>query len=172
MKRQRLLMAMVAGILVLSFTVGLRADTKIVISPPVPRVVATPRIGLGIWIGTPGQPLCHRPAPRPVVTARPWRRRFIHLGHPRVETVVVRPPAVKVVHPPVAGDVVVHHAPAVTVATPAPVEAGSITVWVTNSNGSRTSVRLTRQGPWYTGPRGEYYTEMPTNEQLRVAYGF
>jgi hypothetical protein len=43
---------------------------------------------------------------------------------------------------------------------------------VTNSNGSRTSVVLTRNGSWYVGPRGEYYSEIPTNEQLRVVYGF
>jgi hypothetical protein len=52
------------------------------------------------------------------------------------------------------------------------VEDGTVTVWITNSNGSTTSVRLTRQGPWYIGPRGEYYAQMPTNEQLRVVYGF
>jgi hypothetical protein len=47
-----------------------------------------------------------------------------------------------------------------------------VTVWVTNSNGSRVSVKLTRDGTWYQGPRGEWYTSMPSNEQLRVAYGF
>jgi len=60
----------------------------------------------------------------------------------------------------------------VTPVPPVVVQETAITVWVTNSNGSRTSVQLTRNGPWYVGPRGEYYTEMPTNEQLRVAYGF
>jgi hypothetical protein len=56
---------------------------------------------------------------------------------------------------------------------PAPgVEVASITVWITNSNGSRTSVKLTKQGAWYVGPRGEYYTSIPTNEQLRSIYGF
>jgi hypothetical protein len=73
------------------------------------------------------------------------------------------PPVVEVVHPPVYRQVVV---------TPPPVQESSITVWITNSNGSRSSVKLTREGPWYVGPRGEYYTEMPTNEQLRVVYGF
>jgi hypothetical protein len=53
-----------------------------------------------------------------------------------------------------------------------PVEEGTIIVWVTNTNGSKTSVKLTRDGSWFVGPRGEYYTEMPTNEQLRVVYGF
>lgn len=45
------------------------------------------------------------------------------------------------------------------------------TVWITNSNGSKQAVRLTKQGPGYIGPRGEYYSEMPTEEQLKVLYG-
>jgi len=60
----------------------------------------------------------------------------------------------------------------VVVVPPPVVESYAVTVWITNSNGSRTSVQLTRQGPWYIGPRGEYYGDMPTNEQLRIAYGF
>jgi len=61
----------------------------------------------------------------------------------------------------------------VIVQSPAPViEDGVVDVWITNSNGSRTSVRLTRQGTWCVGPRGECYPTMPTNEQLRVIYGF
>lgn len=55
---------------------------------------------------------------------------------------------------------------------PSRVEVASITVWITNSNGSRTSVKLTREGPYYIGPRGELYTSLPTNEQLRIVYGF
>jgi len=69
-------------------------------------------------------------------------------------------------------EVVVTPAPPVVVTAPVVVDQGSITVWVTNSNGSRTSVVLTRNGSWYVGPRGEYYSEIPTNEQLRVVYGF
>lgn len=53
-----------------------------------------------------------------------------------------------------------------------PVQDAAITLWITNSNGSQTSVRLAREDGWYVGPRGEYYSKMPTNEQLRVAYGF
>jgi uncharacterized protein YcfJ len=47
------------------------------------------------------------------------------------------------------------------------------TVWVTNSNGSRTPVtlRATQGGAWI-GPRGEYYDRMPEAEQLQRAYGF
>jgi hypothetical protein len=64
-----------------------------------------------------------------------------------VEPVIVRPPLI----------------------APEPI---TITVWITNSNGSMTSIQLTREGSWYRGPRGEYYTSIPTNEQLRIAYGF
>jgi hypothetical protein len=50
--------------------------------------------------------------------------------------------------------------------------ASELIVWVTNSNGSQIAVRLTRRGPGYVGPRCEYYPAMPTNEQLRMVYGF
>ena len=66
----------------------------------------------------------------------------------------------------------VHPTPPVVVHHPAPVPETVVTIWITNSNGSRTSVRLTREGSWYVGPRGEYYDTLPTNEQLRVIYGF
>jgi hypothetical protein len=45
------------------------------------------------------------------------------------------------------------------------------TIWITNSNGSQTPVRLTRDGPGYIGPRGERYPSMPTEEQLKQVYG-
>ncbi len=51
-------------------------------------------------------------------------------------------------------------------------EQNTQTVWVTNSNGSKISVRLTKQGPGYIGPRGEYYENLPTPEELRPVYGF
>ena len=47
----------------------------------------------------------------------------------------------------------------------------SVTVWVNNSNGSRSPVVLTQEGPWYIGPRGERYFGVPTEEQLRILYG-
>ncbi len=46
-----------------------------------------------------------------------------------------------------------------------------ITVWITNSNGSQTPVKLTKDGPGYIGPRGERYASMPTEEQLKQVYG-
>jgi hypothetical protein len=51
-------------------------------------------------------------------------------------------------------------------------EGDVVTVNVTNSNGSVTPVRLTRQGSGYVGPKGEYYSSLPTPEQLRQVYGF
>jgi hypothetical protein len=67
--------------------------------------------------------------------------------------------------------VVVEPRPTVT-APVAVAEPATVTVWITNSNGSRTAVKLTKSGPGYLGPRGEWYPDMPTNEQLRVVYGF
>lgn len=47
------------------------------------------------------------------------------------------------------------------------------TVWVTNSNRSRTPVTLTQgTGGTWIGPRGEAYTSMPTQDQLHPLYGF
>jgi len=46
------------------------------------------------------------------------------------------------------------------------------TVWITNTNGSQTSVRLRKDGPGYIGPRGERYPSLPTQDQLRPLYGF
>ena len=46
------------------------------------------------------------------------------------------------------------------------------TVWIQNSNGSRTPVQLRMtEGGQYIGPRGEYYDTMPTEDQLRKIYG-
>jgi hypothetical protein len=161
MKPQRLLPALVAGICVLSLVPGSRVDAAVV-SGPSAGVVISSR-GLDVWIGgpvitPPHPPVVHRPA----VVMRPWRERFIRIG-PRCEERVL-------VHRP--EPVVVRQVPAVTIRPPVAVESDSITVWITNSNGSRTSVPLTRQGRWYVGPRGEYYDGMPTNEQLRTIYGF
>ncbi len=51
-------------------------------------------------------------------------------------------------------------------------EMNTTTVWVTNSNGSKIPVKLTKSGPNYIGPRGETYPAMPTEDQLRPVYGF
>lgn len=47
-----------------------------------------------------------------------------------------------------------------------------VTVWITNSNGSRTPVLLrAADGGQFIGPRGEYYAGLPTEDQLRPVYG-
>jgi hypothetical protein len=51
-------------------------------------------------------------------------------------------------------------------------EMNTVTVNVTNSNGSIIPVKLRKQGVGYVGPRGEYYDKLPTEDQLRPIYGF
>ena len=51
-------------------------------------------------------------------------------------------------------------------------EMNTVTVNVTNSNGSVTPVTLRKQGVGYVGPRGEFYDKLPTSEQLKPIYGF
>jgi hypothetical protein len=52
-------------------------------------------------------------------------------------------------------------------------EMSTVTINITNSNGSITPVTLRKQGVVYIGPRGETYPTMPTQEQLKQAgYGF
>ena len=51
-------------------------------------------------------------------------------------------------------------------------EQNTLMVWITNSNGSKLPVKLTRSGPNFIGPRGETYPTMPTEEQLKMVYGF
>jgi len=52
-------------------------------------------------------------------------------------------------------------------------DMNTVTVNITNSNGSITPVTLRKQGVVYIGPRGETYTTLPTEEQLKQAgYGF
>ncbi len=153
MKRQRLVVAGVVGILGLSLGLGARAQASEVRGPSAGVVLGSH--GWGVWIGGPTVEH-HRPpvVHREVVVTRPWRDRFVRIGHPperRVETIIVPRP---VVVPPVI------------------CETGTVEVWITNSNGSQTRVQLTRAGRWYIGPRGEYYAGMPTNEQLRAIYGF
>ena len=62
-------------------------------------------------------------------------------------------------------------------ATPAKHEkqdaANIVTVNITNSNGSFTPVKLTKQGENnYVGPKGEVYDHLPTEAELKPVYGF
>ncbi|MFA5143437.1 MAG: DUF6515 family protein [Candidatus Omnitrophota bacterium] len=47
----------------------------------------------------------------------------------------------------------------------------SFTVNIPNSKGGYTAVTLKRSGNGFIGPQGEYYTEFPKIEQLKVMYG-
>lgn len=51
-------------------------------------------------------------------------------------------------------------------------EMNTAVVNITNSNGSMTPVIMHKSGNQWIGPRGEYYSSMPTPEQLRPVYGF
>ena len=51
-------------------------------------------------------------------------------------------------------------------------EMNVVSVIVTNSNGSKSQVRLQKQGVGYVGPKGEYYDHLPTDEELRPLYAF
>lgn len=103
----------------------------------------------------------HRPAP-PIVARRPF--------HPR--TVIV-PPIYAGPHRPGPCTVVAHRPTTLIVPTiaPLPVPQQTVTVWITNPNGSMTPVVLVREGPWYIGPRGERYFTMPGESELRALYG-
>ena len=48
----------------------------------------------------------------------------------------------------------------------------TVTVMVHNTNGSYTPIVLRRYGNEFIGPRGEYYTALPGDAQLRPIYGF
>lgn len=54
---------------------------------------------------------------------------------------------------------------------PVQIQPSTVTVWITNGNGSKSPVVLTRDGPWYIGPREERYFGLPTEDQLRPIYG-
>ena len=51
-------------------------------------------------------------------------------------------------------------------------EMNTVTVNVTCSNGSIVPVKLRKDGIGYRGPRGEFYSSLPTSEQLKPIYGF
>jgi hypothetical protein len=159
MAPQKKTLVIVAAVALLALPSVLQADTYRTSHVSAGVVIGSP--GFGVWIGKPVivPPPCPPPVVhRHVVVGPPWRHRFIRLGSPCPEPVVILPP------PP----------PRPVVIAPAPpvVLERQIEVWVTNSNGSKTKVRLIQRGGRYIGPRGEYYDHMPTNEQLRVVYGF
>jgi hypothetical protein len=119
----------------------------------------------------------HRIA-KPIVPG--FRRPSFHKKHifirPHQRTFLKRRPQprkVVVVNRPLTRGIAVNLVPTVTITKrEVVVEPTTITVWITNSNGSQTSVSLRKSGPGFIGPRGEWYPNMPANEQLRMVYGF
>jgi hypothetical protein len=76
-----------------------------------------------------------------------------------------------VIRRPRTRQIAINLVPKVTVIRPKiVVEPTTVTVWITNSNGSQTSVNLRRSGPGFVGPRNEWYPNMPTENQLRIVY--
>jgi hypothetical protein len=152
---QKITLSVVAMVASLVLTGAARADTHIAVAG-FGGAIVTPHAGIGVWVGpsAPERHVYHAPVYREHREyGPPWRHRFVRMGPPPV--VIVRPPVPVVVKP-----------------APPVVLDSTVTVWITNSNGSQTTVPLTRHNGWYIGPRGEYYDQMPTNEQLRLAYGF
>jgi hypothetical protein len=120
--------------------------------------------------------LGHRIA-RPIIPRvyhRPFYKKhaFKHFHHrtflkrrPHHHNVVIRRPSTR--------RIAINLVPTVTVTRPKIViEPATVTVWITNSNGSQTSVSLRRSRHGFVGPRNEWYPNMPTENQLRIVYGF
>jgi hypothetical protein len=51
------------------------------------------------------------------------------------------------------------------------IKEASLTLWITNDNGSKTPVTLTPSNGGFIGPSGEFYATLPTEGQLQAAYG-
>ncbi len=166
MLRQRFIPAIVVGAVLSSFVGDVQGGT-IVVHSAFRRAhsIAHP-IGCRVCIRPVHSRSVHvSPHHRKVVVTGPHHHRFVRIW-PRCHHVnVVRHPCVR--------HIVVNPRPTVVVRShPTPVEHTSVIVWITNSNGSKTSVKLRRSGPGFIGPRGEWYPSIPTNTQLRVVYGF
>lgn len=156
MKRQRWISMIVVTVVLMGLLSELAGTTAWAGARTQSKVVVSSRAGVGRWIG---------PRQGRSVVVSPRHRRFVRIDPPCAPAVVVRRPAPK--------PIVIEPAPAIVVTVPTVrVQPVKLTLWVTNSNGSRISVELVKDGPWYVGPRGECYTNIPTNEQLRVVYGF
>lgn len=121
-------------------------------------------IRLGHRIAQPIMPgFHHRPTPKKHIFIHPHQRSFLkRRPHPH-KLCVVKQPCRK--------QIAVNLVPTITTRKIV-VEPTTITVWITNSNGSQTSVSLRKSGPGFVGPRDEWYPNMPTEKQLRMVYGF
>ena len=104
----------------------------------------------------------------PAVIIIPPRIRPVFCFPPRG---IIISPTIFLGSPPPVTEVVVASPPTQVVVTREVVHDETVVAWVTNDNGSRTEVRLTRTNDGgYVGPKGEYYSSMPTQEQLETLY--
>ena len=60
---------------------------------------------------------------------------------------------------------------AATITQPQPQTQEESTINIPNARGGYTAVTLKKAGAGYVGPQGEYYSDNPTVEQLKVLYG-
>ncbi len=87
---------------------------------------------------------------------------------PRTRPVFCFPPRRLIISPTI---VIGSPVPTEVVVTREVVREETVVVWVENDNGSKTEVRLTKTNDGgYIGPRGEYYSSMPAQEQLETMY--
>jgi hypothetical protein len=156
MLRKRFNQIILVGVALFLFVNNANGSTVVVQKCKSSHLIARP-----IWTGA-----CvgHTHRGQIVITS-PMFKRFVRIYPPRPKIVIVKKPRVRHIE--------VNLRPTITVRRPnCVVEQTEVIVWITNSNGSQTSVRLTKSAPGYLGPRGEWYPTMPTNEQLRMVYGF
>ena len=79
-----------------------------------------------------------------------------------------------VVPPPVLAQpvtVMPQEVPVSTIAQPQLQAQEESTVNIPNARGGYTTITLRKAGTGYVGPQGEYYSDNPTVEQLKVLYG-
>ncbi len=137
------------------------ADHYVVVPAPVGAVVTTIPPGC--------QPVIVEGTPYYLINGNTYV--YTGVGYqvvPPPRALVIQPPPAEVIVP-VRTNVQVPVAPAAPIA---PVAADSMyTVNIPNSKGTYTAVTLTRSGNGFTGPQGEFYTEFPRIDQLKVMYG-
>ena len=100
---------------------------------------------------------------------------YYYRPYPDGGYVVVPPPVLAqpaVVMPQPAPVVAAAPAPvAAAITQPQPQTREESTINIPNSRGGYTAVTLKKAGTGYVGPQGEYYSDNPTVDQLKVLYG-
>ena len=110
--------------------------------------------------------------PRPYYYPPPYRRYYPYSYPVVVERpVIVERPVVITQPAPVIYTPPVERLVDGRVKTTEIVSNPTVTIWIANDNGSQTPVELRQQGTGFVGPSNEYYSTMPTQEQLKAVYG-